>query len=322
MTNLDYKRIQLILIATFSILNLYLVSVLLEKNKELNFGDPSTAVRLEEGMRNDNIIAPELSNEQINIPIIKADRTNELAENRETLVNQTTRMENNKLMSILSNPIELPVGENVSLEDRLAPIEAFMKTENILKAEEYSFLTYQETNNRIVYVQRADGYPIADGTGSLVFHVNTYGEVVSYEQTYMGMPEVQGKNRTVISEQAAIETLYLNNQIPSNSTLRTITLTYYQTLSLTDMNIYSPMWYVEIVRDDVPIQVKHVDALTGNLISAPSLVDPDGGVEVLDPGIEESNDVDEVMDALQESEEKMLEDSSTEASTEREVIAE
>ena len=35
------------------------------------------------------------------------------------------------------------------------------------------------------------------------------------------------------------------------------------------MNIYSPMWYVEIVRENVGIQVKRVDALTGSIISAP-----------------------------------------------------
>lgn len=314
---MDYKRIQIILIITFSILNLYLITVLLEKDKELNAGDPSTTVRLEEGMRNDNIEAPELSDEQIRIPILKADKTDYLAEHAGTLSNQTTRMENNKLWSVLTNPIELDMSPSVPLEERLAPIEAFMKDGNVLKAQDYSFLTYQEANQRIIYVQHAEEYPIADGTASLTFHLNPDGEVVSYEQTYIGLPEAQGKNRMVISEQAAIEALYLNNQIPNNSSLRRINLTYYQTLSLQDMNIYSPMWYVEIARDDVPIQVKYVDALTGNLISVPSIMNPNSSSKPEEDSVESS-----IEDAVLQTNEALDANLNVDSHSDRILIAE
>ncbi|HJB24282.1 MAG TPA: two-component system regulatory protein YycI [Candidatus Jeotgalibaca pullicola] len=272
---MDYKRIQAILIIAFTILNVYLVTVLLEKNDELNFGDPSTSVNLEEGMRNDNIQAGELSTEQQLIPVIKTNKDNFLEENMNTLTNQTTQMEDGKLISVLSEPIQLDMESKVTIENRLEPINEFMKAGNILNAEEYTFFSYQPLNQRIVFVQKYEEIPITDGTASLVFYLNSEGEVSSYDQTYTGESESQGRNRTVISEKAAIESLYLNNQIPSNSTIRNVTLSYFQTLSLSDMNIYSPMWYVEIIRENVPTQIKRVDALTGNIITAPPVVEPE-----------------------------------------------
>ncbi|MGP6140387.1 MULTISPECIES: two-component system regulatory protein YycI [unclassified Jeotgalibaca] len=268
---MDYKRIQVILIITFSILNIYLLAVFLEKNDELNFGDPSATVNLEEGLRNDKIESPELSREAEEIPVIKTDKNTYLRENAASLKNQTTRMENNLLFSVLSDPIALDFEtDNVPLSQRLEPIQVFIDDGNVLNGYEYAYLSYQAVNQRVVYVQYTkEGIPIADGTASLIFHLNSDHEVISYEQTYVGSAEPQGRQRNVISEQAAIESLYLNNQIPDNSTIRLLTLSYYQTLSLTDMNIYSPMWYVEIARENVPVQIKRVDALTGNIISAP-----------------------------------------------------
>ncbi|WP_373762913.1 two-component system regulatory protein YycI, partial [Jeotgalibaca porci] len=261
---MDYKRVQIILIITFSILNLYLLTVFLEKDDAFNFGDSSTTVNLEEGLRNDNIQSPELSRENEEIAVIKTDKNMFLRENASSLKNQTTRMDNNLLFSVLSDPIELDFEtKDLTLTNRLKPLQEFKDSGNVLEGAKYDFISYQELNQRIYYVQHSEeGVPIADGTATLVFHLNADNEVISYEQTYVGDSEAQGRLRTVISEQTAIESLYLNNQIPDDSTIRLLTLSYYQTLSLKDMNIYSPMWYVEIVRENVGIQVKRVDALT------------------------------------------------------------
>lgn len=284
MKTLDYKRIQTTLIIVFSILNIYLITILLEKNDELNFGDPSTSVNLEEGMRNDSIQADELSNEQQQIPVIKTEKDNYLEENMKSLSNQTTQMEDGKLISVLTEAIELDMAGAGTILDKLAPLLKFMSDGNVLKAEEYTYFSYQPINQRIIFVQKHNNIPITDGTASLIFYINSDGEVSSYDQTHVGASEVQGKDRTVISEKAAIESLYLNNQIPNNSKVTNITLSYFQTLSLNDMNIYSPMWYVEIVRENIPIQIKRVDALTGSVITAPVMVEPEA-----DPASQSSN---------------------------------
>lgn len=272
---MDYKRIQIIFIIAFTILNLYLLSVLLEKSENyLAVDGESAAVNFQEGMRGENIEAPNLSSEALQIPFIKTDKQNVLTEDFSRLTNQTARMEGNKLVSVLSEPIGLDLQTELPLVGQLGPLLDYIEEGNILYGDEYTFLSYQSSSKRLVFVQEVEGVPIADGTGSLIFLLNDKGEVQSYEQTYASGAEVQGRARTVISEQSAVETLYLNNQIPSDSTIRNVTLSYFQTLSLSDMNIYSPMWYVEIVRTNLPVQVKRVDALNGNLISTPAVVEP------------------------------------------------
>ena len=313
---MDYKRVQIILIITFSILNIYLLTVFLEKEDELNFGNPSTTVNLEEGLRNDNIQSPELSRENEEIAVIKTDKNTFLREKSPTLKNQTARMENNLLFSVLSEPIKLDFETaDITLTNRLKPLQTFKDSGNVLDGPRYEFLSYQAINQRIVYVQYTDdGFPIADGTASLVFHLNSEDEVISYEQTYAGVPKSQGRLRNVISQQAAIESLYLNNQIPDDSTIKLLTLSYYQTLSLTDMNIYSPMWYVEISRENVAVQIKRVDALTGSIISTPVVQEDD--FDTIESETESSSDTENVVTDRQRNSENK------EESSERKLISE
>ena len=131
------------------------------------------------------------------------------------------------------------------MSDR-TPIADFILQGNVLYGAEYTFLTYLPLKRQLVYAQVANGIPIGDNTGSITFNLDPDYEVISYEQTFAGVAEVQGSSRTVISQKRAVEALYLNNQISSNSTVRMVQLTYYRTLSLSDMDIYSPMWYIEI----------------------------------------------------------------------------
>lgn len=272
---MDYKRIQMILIVTFSVLNLYLLTILLEKNDALNLGNPGSTVNLEEGLRNESIDTRTLSSEQEMIPVIKADKNDFLEAQAASLKKQVARMENNILLSVLSEPIKLDFDtQALTLSERTAPLQAFIDDGYVLRGSDYELFSYQPSNRRIIYVQKTDdNIAIADGTSSLIFYLNDQDQVTSYEQTYAGIIEVQGRPRTVISEQSAIETLYLNNQIPSNSSIQLLTLAYYQTLSLSDMNIYSPMWYVEITRDNLPVITKWVDALTGSVIKAPIVIE-------------------------------------------------
>lgn len=125
-----------------------------------------------------------------------------------------------------------------------------------------------------MYAQVANSIPIGDSTGSITFNLNPDYEVISYEQTFAGAAEVQGNSRSVISQKRAVEALYLNNQIPANSTVRKVQLTYFRTLSLSDMDIYSPMWYIEIEIANSLVEIRRVDALTGSIITTPTVTLP------------------------------------------------
>ena len=83
------------------------------------------------------------------------------------------------------------------------------------------------------------------------------------------------------------------------------------------MNIYSPMWYVEIARDDVPIQVKYVDALTGNLISVPSIMNPNSSSKPEEDSVESS-----IEDAVLQTNEALDANLNVDSHSDRILIAE
>jgi regulatory protein YycI of two-component signal transduction system YycFG len=197
-----------------------------------------------------------------------------LESDQSKLENQTTVFEDGVLFSTLSETIPLEVDDqNLTIVDR-TPITDFILQGNVLHGSEYSFLTYLPLRRQLVYAQVANNIPIGDSTGSIIFNLDPDYEVISYEQTFAGTAEVQGNSRTVISQKRAVEALYLNNQIPANATVRTVELTYYRTLSLSDMDIYSPMWYIELEIKNAPVEIRRVDALTGSIITTPSVTLP------------------------------------------------
>lgn len=279
---MDFRRIKIIFIITFAALNIYLLSVLLEKNATtLSFGSESTTLNIEEAMKADDISFPTLSTDQEKIPLLKTDKGGSLETDQSKLVNQTTVFEDGVLFSTLSEPIPLEIdAEELAIVDR-TPITDFILQGNVLNGAEYSFLTYLPLRRQLVYAQVANNIPIGDSTGSITFNLDPDYEVISYEQTFAGEAEVQGNSRTVISQKRAVEALYLNNQIPANSTVRAVQLTYYRTLSLSDMDIYSPMWYIEIEIENAPVEIRRVDALTGSIITTSSVSLPSAEAQIL-----------------------------------------
>ena len=279
---MDFRRIKIIFILTFAALNIYLLSVLLEKNETtLSFGSESTTLNIEEAMKADDIEFPTLSTDQEKIPLLKTDKGVTLETDQSKLVNQTTVFEDGVLFSTLSEPIPLEIdAEELAIVDR-TPITDFILQGNVLNGAEYSFLTYLPLRRQLVYAQVANNIPIGDSTGSITFNLDPDYEVISYEQTFAGEAEVQGNSRTVISQKRAVEALYLNNQIPANSTVRAVQLTYYRTLSLSDMDIYSPMWYIEIEIENAPVEIRRVDALTGSIITTSSVSLPSAEAQIL-----------------------------------------
>jgi regulatory protein YycI of two-component signal transduction system YycFG len=231
-------------------------------------------------MKADDIEFPTLSTDQEKIPLLKTDKGVTLETDQSKLVNQTTVFEDGVLFSTLSEPIPLEIdAEELAIVDR-TPITDFILQGNVLNGAEYSFLTYLPLRRQLVYAQVANNIPIGDSTGSITFNLDPDYEVISYEQTFAGEAEVQGNSRTVISQKRAVEALYLNNQIPANSTVRAVQLTYYRTLSLSDMDIYSPMWYIEIEIENAPVEIRRVDALTGSIITTSSVSLPSAEAQI------------------------------------------
>lgn len=283
---MDFRRIEYILIVAFLCLNLFLGYVFIGKNSLL-FADPSnqTAINVNQEMQSDDIVYDPPSSEKFELPLIRTRRHTLLDQQMANLnpaIQEVLIGNGQRLFGRFNQPIELPrLNENIHpanlTEDMLAPIQAILTNGTIIKGDQYQYQIYNPQQQMIRYVQKtAEGKPIVDDSSELVFLLDDDYNIISYEQTFAGEAEPQGKPRTLITEQMALENLYLNNRIPVRSTIIKKHLAYYTTLPLTDMTMYSPVWTFCIQTEDGGILTWNVDAISGAIIQ-------NGGIPITGP---------------------------------------
>src|SRR5690625_6804598 len=117
---MDFKRIQIIFIAAFFFLDIFLLVSYFNRTDTNYAASPSQSVNLLNEMSNQNIQLPELAEENYKAAYVQADVHNLLEENVGALSQQTgTINENGTLyLSILSNPIQLSGEDSLTEEDR------------------------------------------------------------------------------------------------------------------------------------------------------------------------------------------------------------
>ncbi len=265
---MDFKRSTIVLIITFLFLDIFLFYSYFSMQGQ-TISSQNTNINVLEQMRSDDISFSGLSSNVESVPLVQTNRVN-LGEKVSQLTDQTYSFENNILSSSLETPIELDFTKEIS-NDTFTKVTEFLTSGAILNGEQYGLFTYNPSTRKIIYTQRANKVPILDGTSQIVFSVNANGQVTSYEQTFAGDAQVLGDSRRLTTSQSAVENLYLSGRIPSKSTILKTRLVYYRSLSLDDMYVYSPAWYVEIQQADGQIVVRRVDALRGGILSGDSL---------------------------------------------------
>ncbi|MBM6615846.1 two-component system regulatory protein YycI [Desemzia sp. RIT804] len=273
---MDFKKIEIIFILTFLILNGYLFWRVLENNQNNFTGIATNQVDLIEEMQAEGIELPNFEDKAHEVPYVQAAANNLLEENSSRLTNQTGIIENNGSLyaSILSDPIKLSQGPELTTKD-LEILTEFVLSNAILYGDQYQFIRYNPSSRQIIYGQVANNIPIVDGTSDLIFHLNGNKEIISYEQKYAGPVTVQGESRTLITDQDAVEILYQNNEIPTGTEVRKPLLTYSRTLHLEDLSMYVPVWLVEVVTSTDTF-IKRVDAVNGSVIQESNNEAPSG----------------------------------------------
>lgn len=291
---MDFKKIENIFLITFLLLNVYLLVSYFNRNDIQQATSGSGQVNLLREMEQIGISIPTLQEEERDVYYVQANSNQLLEENAGQLENQAGSVaeDGSLYTSILSNPIEIEGNPDDGFtEDDFAKLDAFISNGSVLFGEEYAFLRYDRSQNRFVYAQVVEGIPVADGTSEISLFYGSDGNIISYQQTYAGPMTPQGSTQSVITDRQAIQILFQNQEISSNSTIGQPILSYYRTLHLEDLSMYGPVWYVPII-DASGEKILRVDALERNIISDPVTPvvpdEPEEDEETEDP--EESDD--------------------------------
>ncbi|WP_314449951.1 two-component system regulatory protein YycI [uncultured Granulicatella sp.] len=263
---MDFRRSTLVLIISFLFLDIFLLGIFWQMKNEVKT-PLNTSINVMEQMRTDGITVTGVNTTVESLPIIQITPTS-IESQVNTLPSQVATYDKGVISSQLLAPIQLTLDANANATiENFAELTTYVESGSIIHGNQYTWFNYNPTTRKVIYAQRANQIPVMDGSSQIIFTLNANNQVISYEQTFAGNAEVLGTNRALITSQKAMEVLYLAGRIPTRSTVSVVRLSYYKSLSLKDLSIYSPAWYVEFKQADGQTLVRRVDAIRGTVLT-------------------------------------------------------
>lgn len=265
---MDFRRIEMIFIAIFIALDIYLF-VSLKDNQAVNSSsitNNSQTSQILKDLKDDQITVKRLSKakrEGYYLASRQKDQTKLEAASRQ-LTNQTLHFDgaHKTLTSQLDKPLTYKKNQ------QLAAVEAFMKNgTNIALADQYEYSHELSSDQQVVFVQKVPGGIMMDDHGQLVFTIED-GQISQYTQSYVNKIQIlREKEATKVTAQEAVIDLYTDNEIPNNSKVTWVQLGYSALLDANSSTVYVPVWQVAIEnKNSKSVVVKRINAFTGALM--------------------------------------------------------
>lgn len=280
---MDFRKIEYFLIGAFLMLDLFLLYVFVGKNTTLlTASQAQTNINVMEEIRNKNVhLNFQVNDELAHAPMLAAKKDTFQSSDVDPTLADRVQLESNgtRLFAQLREPVTLSGIANqkdplaLSDNDQKA-VQTLLLSGAILHGEDYAF-SYYDAGQGVIYcyqqLPHTQTNDIQDSTAQLLLHVDKSQQIVSFEQTHVSDVKAQGEARTLISQQKAIESLYLSNQIPQDGTLYRALLGYQSTLAVDDIVVYRPVWQVILAGDEQAMMVEFVDGINGNTIQATNM---------------------------------------------------
>jgi len=271
---LDFRKIEWIFFLVFVGLNIFLFSIYWNNQHEQSLVTNSN-------QRED--ILQRLENDEIKVNDDVTDEHQEgyyLSAEQDTFSSLIDEAANSPIVGMwnVSDKVltNTPSGDTeFDLKKTTSSFNRLMKDKRfIVDGEEYTYLPdiskKDDDLGKIVGAQTYEGIPFIDETSRVTLDIETNDgqeRVSKYTQTRLKEIEPLREKMTLYSEKEILNTLYINNNIPSKSTITNVYLGYFRTLEVREKNVYVPVWFVKIKTSDKTTQIEKVNALNNQVIT-------------------------------------------------------
>ena len=274
---MDFKRIQVLLLVFFLVFDAYLVYILYSRAAEARPIDTAIEYTIEEELKNRGIVFHKLSQDKVNLPLIKVDPTPSLENEIEKLEGQVATVDDkDRIVSTFDVPLDLTVKitnqtQQISSEDAEKLLKDTIKNPKwFALGDQYQFYRYSAIERAIYFRMNAyQNYKIVDGTAEIKLVLNDQFQVTNYIQTFQkGIKELDTQV-TTISERDALQVVdgRVETYIPNNSTINSTKLSYYRMNNLEKFSVYSPVWEIVYTQPDGTMRLIYVEATRGTILS-------------------------------------------------------
>ncbi|GGC85168.1 two-component system regulatory protein YycI [Enterococcus wangshanyuanii] len=283
---MDFKRIEWIFFLAFLGLNMFLFGIYQEGVKEENnvsFSDQTDSI--EKRLAKDDITYKEkLTGEKKEGYYLSGEQTNFY----DAIQNERETRDRN----FFKNGVEL-VDNSITIYPQMnytqtsyfideknveKSLETFLKDrDSVLFGAEYHYMpdfsSLEGDFPELVASQAYKNIPFKDDTAQISLKLENTGEsdgihkINKYTQTHIqGIEELRDK-MDLFSDRDAIETLYINNKIPSSSKITFMELAYTRIYKIREKNVYVPVWFVGIKAKGSNLQIEQVNAMSNTIIT-------------------------------------------------------
>lgn len=271
---MDFRKIEWIFFLVFIGLNIFLFSIYWNNQHEQSLVTNSNQREdILQRLENDDIsVTDEVTDDHKEGYYLSAEQ-----DTFESLVNGDAGSTISGIWDISDKVLSsTPTGDtDFDLKKATSSFRRLMKDKQfIVDGEEYAYLPdISKKDNelgKIVGAQTYEGIPFIDETSRVTLDIvknDDQEQVSKYTQTRLKEIEPLREKMTLYSEKEILNTLYINNNIPSKSTITNIYLGYFRTLEVREKNVYVPVWFVRIKTSDKTTQIEKVNALNNQVIT-------------------------------------------------------
>lgn len=259
---MDWSRTKSIFIIVFSILNIFLYTMYVERYTEAENLSTLSEPQVDERLAGDNITYPDdLASDPGDEPYISG--TRKVFTDEDVLVDgaQNAIVDNYLLTVTFDEPIRM--GD----EKDKNSLEAFL-TGNIQEGDEYVLWDVVNEENKAIFFQVIKGKTLYHSdSGRVVLYWNDEGLATGYEQTLFTNVVENEQSRDLISPKRAIETLYQNRILRQNSHVASANLGYSVYVAVSeDTRMFLPTWRFVVEQADGSVEEYYVNAIKDGVI--------------------------------------------------------
>ena len=258
---MDWNRTKTIFIIVFSILNIFLYSLYV--NRQMDVGDMQVIGKtsLEETLQLENITYSPIPFTKKEVSYLSAHMATFTEEDLKQLNNQSfILIDKTRLLSHLKKTVKARDGDgNYEFDDFLAKY--------ILKGDSYALWDVDEEEQRAVFFQRVKSETIFYSPNAmLVVHWDEEGNITHYEQRMLENFVSFNHKKELLSQDAAVGSLVTRGYLKPDSTVVQVKSGYSILVQLTETQVFAPTWNIQVKLKDGTIENYFINAIEGKVI--------------------------------------------------------
>lgn len=258
---MDWNKSKTIFIIVFSIVNVFLYSLYVDKLTEAQNVQVMGKTPIEELLKMDNVTYDEL-------PPYKNDPSYVSAKSMIFTDEQIDKLENQKIEISDVTLLQSKLNDPVSVLNAKGDFDfTEILSKYVLNGAEYELWDVDEEAQEALLFQKVKDSPIYySSNAKLVLHWNDKGEVTNYEQSMLHEFGTFNRKKDLLSPIEAIGNLYSRGHLKQDSKVKYMKLGYSTHVQVSETQVFAPTWHVRVELKDGVKEDYFINAIEGMII--------------------------------------------------------